>query len=169
DDFSPPGGAREGRSASVSGARSGDAALVAVRRRRNPQHVVDVAHAADALDQILGAPFLLARADSSGQRDFTVFHRDLHVGRIDKRILGEAIANVFADALVRTAIAARAFAAVILASALPPTPLAAAARAIAAIAKRAAAVIHFSSITAFAPRSAAFAARHPVLRVTAAG
>ena len=57
--------------------------------------------------------FLFARVDRSSERHFAADHRDFNFRRIDIRIIGQALAHLFANAIVRALIPARTAAAIL--------------------------------------------------------
>jgi hypothetical protein len=67
-------------------------------------HVLD---AGQALNEILGATFLVARVDRTRKCHLAVFDPDFNIGRIYSIILGQTFARVFTNPFVRAAIAER--------------------------------------------------------------
>jgi len=72
------------------------------------QVVVHFAHAGEVLDQLLGAALVPAVVHGSAERDLAFIHLDLDVAGIHIRGLGQPVAHVLADPVVRSAVALRA-------------------------------------------------------------
>src|SRR5688572_13179170 len=75
------------------------------------QGVVHLTHARHVFGDVLSMPLVMAIADEAGQRHLAVPYRDLDVAGIEVRIIGESIADVFADPLIRPLVALRSAAA----------------------------------------------------------
>jgi hypothetical protein len=73
----------------------------------NAKAVVHVLDAGQALNEILGATFLVARVDRTRKCHLAVFDPDFNIGRIYSIILGQTFARVFTNPFVRAAIAER--------------------------------------------------------------
>ncbi len=73
----------------------------------DPQPVVYILYARHSLGKILGAAFLLTRVDGSRQGNLAIIDRHFNVGRVDSVVLSEAIASIFANALIRASITLR--------------------------------------------------------------
>src|SRR5215210_5492374 len=74
-------------------------------------HVRDAAH---ALGDVVRPPLSLAAVHRAGQGDLTVRDRHLDLGGVSPRIVGQAIADVLADTLIRTGITFRSAPAMVL-------------------------------------------------------
>src|SRR5262245_15555616 len=74
--------------------------LVAGRLVIDAELVVDVHHARDALDDVLGQPLGVAARHSPHERDLPVLDLHLDVAGVDVAVLREPFADVFPDALV---------------------------------------------------------------------
>ena len=103
--------------------RAHDLPNLLVRHADEVVHVLDAGH---PLDNVGGPAFGVARPQRAGERDFTVADADVDLGCVDVLVLGQALADVFANALVRALIAARSAATILLsrASAFAPSSLA---------------------------------------------
>lgn len=77
-----------------------------------PQVVLDVFHARDPVDAILGQTLDMFGFHLTLERDFAFGYANLDVGCIDHRIVAEAVIGIFLDALVGTTVTLGAFAAV---------------------------------------------------------
>ena len=73
----------------------------------NAKAVVHVLDAGQALNEILGATFLVARVDRTRKCHLAVFDPDFNIGRIYSIILGQTFARVFTNPFVRATIAER--------------------------------------------------------------
>src|SRR4051812_9226243 len=78
--------------------------------------------AGDALGDVLGAAALVAAVHHAGQRHLAARDNNVDAGRVDIGVVGQAVVDVLADAVVRAGVALRAAAAmVVLAAALGAT------------------------------------------------
>jgi hypothetical protein len=68
---------------------------------------VNVAHARDLLDEVLGQPLVRPLAHGAEQRDLGVTHANLDVTGVEVARLAHALAHVFPDPLVGALVAAR--------------------------------------------------------------
>src|SRR5919106_2457152 len=81
-------------------------ALRGRRPRRDPQLIVDVLDPRDLLGQVLGQALVVPVPYGAEERDFSAGHPDLDVAGVELVVLAHALADVFADTLVRTLVAA---------------------------------------------------------------
>src|SRR5215207_149209 len=124
-------------------------------------HVSDAAH---ALGDVFRPPLNLPAVHRAGQGDLTVRDSHLDLGGVNPRIVGQAIADVLADTLIRTDIAFRSAPAMVLGAlvALPGILLTPARRLIGAEPRR-------DLVRATIPEATLAAiARHPTVLVTVA-
>jgi hypothetical protein len=70
--------------------------------------VVDVLDAGDRVERVFGHPLGLAALDCPGQGNLAVLDLDLNVLGVELPVLGQALADVFFDALVVALITTRA-------------------------------------------------------------
>jgi hypothetical protein len=124
-------------------------------------HVRDAAH---ALGDVFRPPLSLAAVHRAGQGDLTVRDSHLDLGGVNPRIVGQAVADVLADMLIRTTIAFRSAPAMVLGAlvALPGILLTPARRLIGAEPRR-------DLVRGAIPEAPlAAVARHPTVLVTVA-
>src|SRR5215831_6691118 len=69
-------------------------------RRLDAQPVVHLGDTGNGLDAVLGEPLHAPLHDRSLERHLAVLDAHLHLGRVDLRVRGEAIADLFLDALI---------------------------------------------------------------------
>src|SRR5688500_6193508 len=91
-----------------------------VRPTRDAQLIGHVLDAADALGDVFSAAHLLAARDRAHQRHHALFHLDRNLRCVQQRIIGHAIANLFAGAIVGTLIDLGAASREVRAVVLPP-------------------------------------------------
>src|SRR5829696_1877549 len=96
------------------GAGPGRTARAARQALTDAQVVLHVRDAAHALGDVFRPPLSLAAVHRAGQGDLTVRDSHLDLGGVNPRIVGQAIAEVLADTLIRTGIAFRSAPATVL-------------------------------------------------------
>nr|WP_246216097.1 hypothetical protein [Microvirga makkahensis] len=78
----------------------------------DPQIILDVPHAAYALDKILGIPLHDPASDVACKRHPTIHGSDIDIGRADMRAFGQALTVMLDDPCVGASVPLRATAAV---------------------------------------------------------
>ena len=81
--------------------------LDAVSRGRpaGTQLIVNLGHTRDPPNRIFGVASRIAVRNMAAQRDFAVFHADLHLFGVDVGCIGERLVHIFMDPIVRSAVA----------------------------------------------------------------
>ena len=79
----------------------------------HPQAVFDIPHTRHHFSDVFCTPLCAAVVYVAGKRYFSVGYRDINVGSVDKRIVAQAVVNIFLDALVGTGVIAGPFSAVL--------------------------------------------------------
>src|SRR4029079_9976627 len=98
------------RSRHAAGCASGRAAARLLRA--DAQIVLHVLHAGDAFREVFGMALGEALVHRSRQGDLAIVDRSLDFGSIDVRVVGEAVADILADAIVRARVVLRTASAV---------------------------------------------------------
>jgi hypothetical protein len=68
-------------------------------------HITD---SGNHFDDVLCIPLVMSGAGFSGERHFSIFHFDFEVRGVQVRVISKRLADIFANTLIRSAVAARA-------------------------------------------------------------